>query len=178
MPVCAQCNEDILPEQWTGPSWCKPCTKAYFKEYRDTHKDAYREYDRKWREENPSSIREARERYRQNNQEAIRESQNRCYAAKPEQYRNSRSEWRKSNPERVAFHNAKHKYGISFEEWSRLLKLPCEICGSTEKLCIDHDHVTDVVRGRLCNSCNTGLGAFKDNPSLLQAAMKYLERSS
>lgn len=85
--------------------------------------------------------------------------------------------------------NYKRKYGISTEEYSILLaqqKEVCSICGQKESFCsgkretpnllsVDHCHETGKVRGLLCYSCNTGLGKFKDNPTLLQAAILYLK---
>ena len=50
----------------------------------------------------------------------------------------------------------------------------CVICGSTEKLVVDHCHTTNQVRGMLCNHCNRGLGHFRDNPDLLEFARIYL----
>lgn len=52
----------------------------------------------------------------------------------------------------------------------------CEICGTTERLCWDHDHAADEpeYRGTLCSECNTGLGMFRDRPDLLLAAAEYL----
>lgn len=40
---------------------------------------------------------------------------------------------------------------------------------------VDHNHQTGAVRGLLCRLCNHGLGAFRDNPNILQSAAKYLE---
>lgn len=50
----------------------------------------------------------------------------------------------------------------------------CAICGSEEKLVVDHDHKTGKVRAMLCNHCNRGLGHFRDNPATLQNAIEYL----
>lgn len=50
----------------------------------------------------------------------------------------------------------------------------CYICGLELKLCYDHDHTTGDHRGWLCQNCNKGLGNFKDNPKLLEAALRYL----
>jgi len=42
---------------------------------------------------------------------------------------------------------------------------------------IDHDHNTGKIRGLLCPSCNTALGLFKDNVSILKSAIIYLTSS-
>jgi hypothetical protein len=68
------------------------------------------------------------------------------------------------------------KYQISIDEF---ISLPnhCQICGSIKRLCIDHDHKTNMVRGILCSTCNTGIGMFKDNLNLVFIASKYLENN-
>ena len=40
---------------------------------------------------------------------------------------------------------------------------------------LDHNHETGAFRGFLCDSCNTGLGKFKDDPALLNRAISYLK---
>jgi len=50
----------------------------------------------------------------------------------------------------------------------------CVICGSAEKLVVDHCHTTHQIRGMLCNHCNRGLGHFRDDPQLLEFARIYL----
>ena len=57
----------------------------------------------------------------------------------------------------------------------------CPICQKTSipfvtaNLVIDHDHNTGNARDWICDSCNTGLGRFKDNVKLLEAVIKYLQ---
>jgi hypothetical protein len=59
---------------------------------------------------------------------------------------------------------------------------PCHICGArptgTDKragIVLDHCHSTNVVRGALCQTCNTVLGRFGDDPVRFRAAANYLE---
>ena len=54
----------------------------------------------------------------------------------------------------------------------------CVICGSKEKLVVDHCHKTNIIRGMLCNHCNRGLGHFRDDPKLLEFAKIYLLSNS
>ena len=46
------------------------------------------------------------------------------------------------------------------------------------RLFVDHCHNTGKYRGLLCVTCNTGLGAFKDNVDLMQKAIEYLNETS
>ncbi len=56
----------------------------------------------------------------------------------------------------------------------------CPICkkttipGLTSKVVCDHDHETGHPRAWICDSCNTGLGRFKDDEIILQNAIDYL----
>ena len=60
----------------------------------------------------------------------------------------------------------------------------CPICkkttipGLTSKVVCDHDHRTGRPRAWICDSCNTGLGRFKDDQKLLENAIEYLNNSS
>lgn len=73
----------------------------------------------------------------------------------------------------------KHLYRLTPLEYDNLLSSQnggCAICGSTEKLVIDHDHDTTEVRGILCQGCNNGLGRFGDSLTQVRKAFEYLER--
>lgn len=52
----------------------------------------------------------------------------------------------------------------------------CFECPSGKGFHVDHDHATNKVRGLLCNTCNRGLGWFKDNTMRLLNAVAYLEK--
>jgi hypothetical protein len=101
-------------------------------------------------------------------------------------------EWRsKAHAKRRDIHNAatrwntiRRNYGITPEQWDALFELQgrkCAICGSENsgatnvRFHTDHCHKTKVVRGILCQPCNTGLGKFKDSPELLMKAIAYLQ---
>lgn len=72
-----------------------------------------------------------------------------------------RKDWVKKKPDHVPFE--------------------CPICkkrtiaGITSKIVLDHNHLTGDPRAWVCDSCNTGIGRFKDDISILQRAIKFLE---
>lgn len=56
-------------------------------------------------------------------------------------------------------------------------KNKCAICQQKFlKLCLDHCHKTNKIRGMLCPKCNTMLGFAKDDIKILQNAIKYLKK--
>lgn len=93
-------------------------------------------------------------------------------------------EYRAANKAKHRIGEFKRRYGvdISKEDYIKLVEDSegiCRICGETNKngkgLSLDHDHKTNKVRDFLCHHCNIGLGSFKDNPYLLEQAIKYLK---
>jgi len=54
----------------------------------------------------------------------------------------------------------------------------CYICKTwRNRLCIDHDHKTGIVRALLCNSCNAAAGFVNDNPLRAYWLYLYLQHS-
>lgn len=57
----------------------------------------------------------------------------------------------------------------------------CKACGRdvqgprSKRGVADHDHVTGVFRGIICNGCNVALGMLGDDPVHLRALAEYLE---
>lgn len=87
--------------------------------------------------------------------------------------------------------NLKRKFGISLDEFNKMVKEQdnkCSICKREEKvidhiqktiraLAVDHCHETGKVRGLLCTKCNLALGCFEDNLSIMLEACNYIVRS-
>lgn len=53
---------------------------------------------------------------------------------------------------------------------------PCALCRRVKKLVMDHCHAEGELREKLCGTCNSGLGMFRDDPELLRRAADYIER--
>lgn len=74
------------------------------------------------------------------------------------------------------------KYKMRPEEYDNLAQAQngvCAICNKPPKskeryLVVDHCHVTGIVRGLLCVSCNIGIGNFGDSIEGLEKALRYL----
>lgn len=104
--------------------------------------------------------------------------------------------WRLENPDRVIAYRkknrrksylqeAKRKYGLEPEEFHRMMSSQKEQCATCKKDFnwgdkqtkphIDHCHKSGVIRGILCNKCNTTLGWLSDQPDTLKRMAEYLE---
>ncbi len=74
------------------------------------------------------------------------------------------------------------------KEWNKtkpnLIIWECPICkkrtipGLTSKVVLDHDHKSGKPRAWICDSCNTGLGRFKDDTETIENAIKYLKATN
>jgi len=71
---------------------------------------------------------------------------------------------------------------VTHEEYESMLVQQaycCAICGThaselKQALHVDHDHKTGRIRGLLCRHCNSGIGLLKDEPLIVESALKYL----
>lgn len=94
-----------------------------------------------------------------------------------------KKEWRKNNYRRRKNLELEWNYGISLEKYEQILikqEYSCAICkihqdSLSRKLCVDHCHKTEQVRGLLCGNCNVGIGKLKDDINLLETAVNYLK---
>lgn len=99
--------------------------------------------------------------------------------------------YRQSTPDFYRRRHLRLTWGITLEEYNRMLKEQkgaCKIClkpetkvinrkdGKPHNLAVDHCHKTNVIRGLLCASCNTAIGHLRDDPIILQRIIDYLDR--
>ena len=79
----------------------------------------------------------------------------------------------------------KKKYGISVYQYNKLLKQQkrcCAICGKNQKgerrnFAVDHCHKTGIVRGILCNYCNSRLLKYLgDDIPRAKGLVRYLKK--
>lgn len=127
--------------------------------------------------------------------QAAREAQRTKRAANPEAYAaaaaKSRAkrkvEGKKRNPIKDRDWQLRTKYGITSADYDALLEAQgggCAICGTTAPggrsrvyFHVDHDHVTNVVRGLLCHGCNISLGLLQENVDTMMAMASYIMTS-
>lgn len=82
--------------------------------------------------------------------------------------------------------NLYYLYGVTLSEFNSILEAQGGACAVCEKLShkyvIDHSHACcpgirscgECVRGVICHSCNTALGAVEDDADTLRKLIKYL----
>lgn len=107
--------------------------------------------------------------------------------------RKSQAAYRKEYYARKALHpefnrqiGLRRNYGLTIADYDAMLAAQggvCAICGTDDphgkhaRFHVDHCHISGVVRGLLCNSCNTAVGLMADEPARLRKAAQYLETS-
>jgi hypothetical protein len=122
---------------------------AQSKAYRDSHKEQLREAKNVYREANRELLKDKSKAYREANKGQMKD-------------------WSKS-------HRLKSRYGLTLDEYNTLIEKGCNVCGTTENLCVDHCHETLKVRGCLCNKCNSALGFLREDPVIIQQLLNYVE---
>lgn len=99
-------------------------------------------------------------------------------------------ERRKRDPLCATKANVKNEYGITWEDYERMVIEQGGLCACCKKkpemqknfkhrfFSIDHDHKTDAVRSLLCQLCNVMLGGARDDQEILAAGIEYLKLHS
>ena len=118
--------------------------------------------------------------YRERQRQASRDSRVK-HRAKHQAYERKRNAKRLKCPEykrSTKYARIKREYGLDAATYDAMLAGGCQICGSVDRLHVDHCHEQGHVRGVLCGSCNTGLGYVERPSGWLGKALDYLRRTS
>lgn len=144
-----------------------------------------KEYGQKYRSKNKDRIREVRREWYLRNKKIVSAKGRERYCRHRDRIRTQSQKYRESNRDLVNRQKVARrlfKYGITIEQRDSLLQKQegrCAICWSTisgRNVCVDHAHISGVVRGILCSNCNVGIGQFKESTIRLQSAIDYLKK--
>lgn len=89
----------------------------------------------------------------------------------------------KLTQEQIRINNFKYRYGITPDDYDKMVEDQCNKCKICEQLpskrglFVDHCHMTNNIRGLLCQACNIAIGQMKDDPERLERAANYVRRS-
>lgn len=135
------------------------------------------------RKENPELARAKNKDWRDRNAlklRAIRKSKaEKLNATARERYR--------SDPEKQHDRMLQRAFGISSSEYKKMIDSQhglCAMCcrpetvvvhGKIKRLAVDHNHATGRIRALLCFRCNLMIGYAKEDISILESAISYLD---
>lgn len=77
--------------------------------------------------------------------------------------------------------NLRKKYGITLDQYADMYESQsgaCYVCGGSEYgklLVVDHNHNTGEIRALLCSPCNKALGFVRENTTILNSLINYVE---
>jgi hypothetical protein len=145
--------------------------------------------------------------YRQHCRECLRtyarERGRKKYGHGPKKILDRNRSYRERNKIKFRNFDLKRYFGITFEEFEKMLTDQggrCKLCGTAEpkgkhkRFHVDHYHPDGspaskrrkgikfaaenraAIRGILCGTCNVGIGMLKDSPALLRHAADYIEK--
>lgn len=127
------------------------------------------------------STKEHNQAYMQEYRKSHKEYQIRYYNDHKKEINKKYKEWYKENKDVDRERHLKRKYGISNNDYEKMIILQngkCAICGNlptpNTKLHVDHDHQTGKIRKLLCKNCNNALGYAREDISILDRMIDYL----
>jgi hypothetical protein len=171
--LCTKCGVKKNKEEFANDcrkddglnTWCRECCAIANKKRYDANPEKYKKRQREYNKTHKEYIRESnRKYYEKNAAECI------AYSRK----------WYKNNKEKAKDTNLKYTYGISLEDYNKILRAQnyvCAICGNprgAKNLFVEHCHSTGEVRGLVCHSCNYALGYLHDDVTRARKLLEYL----
>lgn len=119
--------------------------------------------------------------FRKNNPELQKEIDRKAYQRQKAHRVEYARKYRKNNPEKTMDTNLKSKYGITRNEYLKILEsqdFKCAICGKPQSehsrnFALDHNHKSGKIRGIVCDGCNYGIGFLENH---FEKYFKYLKK--
>jgi hypothetical protein len=159
--ACRKCGEtkplsEFYPQKGMKDGYrhnCKACHSLAHKDWYAKNVDYEKARVKKWQQANSDRVNSVNRRRRQERSKEYRRKERASYLLR--------------------------KYGITLRDYEtlRMTQLGmCVICRKIEwnRLHVDHDHQTGVLRGLLCGKCNKAIGLLDDDPALVHSAEAYL----
>jgi hypothetical protein len=146
-------------------------------------REARKAYMKKWYAENKHQLKKPSKEWRAAYNAKRRKRYAEDAAFREELKEKSKMASRKRCPRAKKNTRLRETFGITIEQWDEMLESQghkCAICGHSDQSnpkifpLVDHCHTTGEIRGLLCSRCNHGIGLFKDDPTRLENAIKYL----
>ena len=116
-----------------------------------------------------------------------KDSQKKYRAEHKEHLKECRKKYYTENKEKIDTDKRKsalkNNFGITIEQFNEMSKNQDNRCGICNNLFtvgkpfnpnIDHNHVTNKIRGLLCGQCNRSIGLLRDNPVIIKNAIKWI----
>lgn len=162
-------HSEFYPSKTTNDhlvSRCKPCSRKVASNWSQSNPRRASQRSRDWAKNNPDKVSAYRTMWGKKNKDKIRKY---------------KSDWVARNPGKDLNSRLMYTRGITLDDYNNMLTAQRGVCAICKKisndgrrLCVDHCHSTNRVRGLLCTYCNTAIGLFKDDVTLLSNAIKYL----
>lgn len=171
--------------------------REYDKQWREANKEKVDEYAKQYYQVNKKTmlgrqkrhyqvnrkiVLASQKQYREANKEAEQARRKRYYQANKEAVLESHRKYSQANSKPRRQSSLRKNYGITLADYDAMFEAQagcCAICGRHQsefkrRLAVDHNHDTGRVRALLCDSCNYGLGFFRESQDLLSQAIDYL----
>jgi hypothetical protein len=150
--------------------------KAYNKAYHEANKESIHAKQAAYYDANKDKINTQHKAYREATKEQQKEHSKAYYDANKDKIKVRQKAYRETNPDKVKAYDLKRLYGLSLDDYKELTASGCEVCGSFDRLCVDHNHTSGKVRGCLCSKCNQALGLLKEDTNSIKQLLKYMEK--
>lgn len=159
--------------------------KAYYKAYREANRDKLRAAQKRWYDKHGAENREQRIETVQANARAYYHRAKNTDRAREYAIANRETkavyhkDWQQEHRKELNDYNRERWLATAYPHVTGIPETgpasSCEICGSTDDICMDHCHETNAFRGWLCRACNLRVGRPHVNYELRQRILAYLE---